>query len=172
MSRIDTFRSYLAGGGARPSQFRVILTFPTWVAGNDAAAKGEFLVKATSLPASILTPIQVPFRGRITKLAGEREFQNWNVQILNDNDFLIRNAMERWSKGVLDHSTTTGRLQSSSYQTDMIVQQLDRNDNVVKQYKFFNCFPQTIGEIPLDFGATSSIEEFPVEFSVDYWDNI
>lgn len=172
MSRIDQFRAMLAGGGARPTQFKVILTFPTWVAGTDAAIKGEFLVKAASLPASSLMPIEVPFRGRMSKIAGERVFQNWSVTVLNDNDFLIRNALERWSKGILSHDSTNGRLQSASYQTDMLVQQLDRNDNAIKQYKFFNCWPQLVGEIQLDFGAVQNIEEFQVEFSVDYWDTI
>lgn len=170
MAKIDDFRAKLSGGGARPSQFKVILTFPSWVGGNAAASKGEFLVKAATLPASIITPIEVPYRGRITKLAGERQFANWNVTVLNDNDFLIRNTMERWSKGILDHSSTVGRLSSLSYQTDMLVQQLDRNDVVVKEYKFFNCFPQNVAEIQLDFGAITQIEEFQIEFSVDYWE--
>lgn len=172
MARIDDFRAQLAGGGARPSQFNVMLTFPSWVAGTDAAAKAEFLVKATALPSSTIQPIDVPFRGRVTKLAGERIFQNWNVTVLNDNDFLIRNALERWSKGIIEHSATTGRLQSASYQTDMIVQQLDRNDNVIKQYKFLNCWPQQLSEIQLDYASTSQIEEFQVEFSIDYWESI
>lgn len=172
MAKIDSFRAQLAGGGARPSQFNVMLSFPSWVSGQDAAVKGEFLVKGTSLPSSLIQPIIVPFRGRNTKLAGEREFQNWTVTVLNDNDFLIRNALERWSNGVLDYKSTTGRLASATYQTDMIVQQLDRNDLVIKQYKFYNCWPQMVGEIQLDFAATSQIEEFQVEFSIDYFEPI
>jgi hypothetical protein len=169
MTTINAFRAQLSGGGARPSQFKVILTFPTWADGTAAAVKGEFLVKATSLPASTIAPIDVPYRGRITKIAGERMFANWNVTIINDNDFMIRNALERWSKGVIDHESTNGRLASSSYQTDMVVQQLDRNDVAIKSYKFFNCFPQNISEIQLDFGSVANIEEFNCEFSVDYW---
>jgi hypothetical protein len=171
-TRIDQFRAMLSGGGARPTQFKVMLTFPEWVAGNDAAVKGEFLVKAASLPASTIQPIDVPFRGRPIKLAGERVFQNWNVTIINDNDFLIRNALERWSKGVLDHRTVTGLLEPLSYERDLIVQQLDRNDNEIKTYKMFNCWPQAISEIQLDYGASTNIEEFQVEFSVDEWDVI
>jgi hypothetical protein len=172
MSTIDQFRAQLSGGGARPSQFRVILTFPDWAGGQLASVKGNFLVKAASLPASTINPIEVPYRGRVTKVAGERQFANWNVTVLNDNDFFIRNALERWSKGIADHSSTSGRLVSSSYQTQMLVQQLDRNDLPVKTYQFYNCFPVNIGEIALDFGATSQIEEFPVEFSVDYWESV
>lgn len=171
-TRIDQFRATLAGGGARPTQFKVMLTFPSWVSGTDAAIKAEFLVKGASLPASILMPIDVPFRGRPIKIAGERQFQNWNVTVLNDNDFLIRNAFERWSKGILDHSSVNGRLAPASYETDMIVQQLDRNDNPIKEYKFFNCWPQQVSEIQLDFGAVQNIEEFQVEFSVDYWETL
>jgi hypothetical protein len=170
MARIDDFRARLAGGGARPSQFKVMLTFPSWVtAGLSAGFAGEFLIKTTSLPASIITPIDVPFRGRIAKIAGEKQFANWNVTVLNDNDFLIRNALEVWSQGILENSTTVGRMAPSSYTSDMVVQQLDRNDFVLKEYKFFNCFPQNVAEIGLDFGATTQIEEFQVEFSIDYW---
>lgn len=170
MARIDDFRARLAGGGARPSQFKVMLTFPSWVtAGGNAAAAGEFLIKTASLPASVITPIEVPFRGRIAKVAGERQFANWNVAVINDNDFLIRNALETWSKGILEHDDTAGKMAPSSYTSDMLVQQLDRNDKVLKEYKFFNCFPQTVAEIGLDFSATTQIEEFNVEFSIDYW---
>ena len=170
MSSINTFRAQLAGGGARPSHFRVVLTFPAFAQAGQAAAKGEFMIKSTSLPASIISPIEVPFRGRVTKVAGERQFANWNITVLNDTDFAIRDAFERWSKGILAHSETTGRLASSTYQQDMLVQQLDRNDKVIKEYKFFNTFPQNISEIGLDFGATTQIEEFQVELSLDYWE--
>ena len=170
MARIDDFRAMLAGGGARPSQFKVMLAFPAWVGGNSAAQAGEFLIKATSLPASSIAPIDVPFRGRIAKIAGERQFANWSVTILNDNDFLIKNALETWSKGILEHSRTDGRLAPTSYTSDLVVQQLDRNDLMIKEYKFYNCFPQNIQEIQLDFGTTTQIEEYQVEFSIDYWE--
>lgn len=170
MAKIDDFRARLSGGGARPSQFKVMLTFPSWVTeGPYAAASGEFLIKATTLPASTIAPIEVPYRGRMAKIAGERQFQNWNVTIINDNDFLIRNALESWSRGILENDDTYGRMEPSSYTSDMIVQQLDRNEGVLKEYKFFNCFPQVIGEIGLDFSATTQIEEYQVEFSIDYW---
>ena len=169
MARIDDFRSILTGGGARASQFRVVLDFPRWVDFGDSVYKGIFLVKAASLPASTISPIEVPYRGRITKVAGERQFANWNVTILNDNDFMIRNALEQWSSGILNHTATNGRLKSLDYQTDMRVEQFDRNENVIKTYYMHNCHPQNIGEIGLDFGNTNSIEEYQVEFSVDYW---
>jgi len=171
MAKIDFFRAQLKGGGARPTQFRVILAFPDFVQANGAVKAGEFLIKASSLPASTIQPIDVPFRGRAAKLAGERIFANWNVVVLNDNDFLIRNALEAWSKGVLDHASTGGRIVPASYTADLTVQQLDRNDNPIKEYKFSNCFPQNISEIALDFGDTTQIEQFQCEFSVDYWES-
>lgn len=169
MAKIDDFRAQLIGGGARPSQFKVMLTFPDWVVAGGAAKAGEFLIKAAALPASTIQPIDVPFRGRIAKLAGERMFANWNVVVLNDNDFLIRNALERWSKGILEHEQTNGRVSPSSYTSQLVVQQLDRNDVAIKQYTFYNCFPQTISEVQLDFGDTTQIEQFQCEFSIDYW---
>lgn len=170
MAKINDFRAQLIGGGARPSQFRVMLAFPDWVQAAGAPHAGEFLIKAAALPASTIQPIEVPFRGRIAKLAGERMFANWNVVVLNDNDFLIRNALEIWSKGILDHASTKGRMVPGSYTKDLVVQQLDRNDLPIKEYKFYNCFPQTVSEIQLDFGDTTQIEQFQCEFSVDYWE--
>ena len=170
MARIDDFRAQLTGGGARPSQFRVLLTFPNWVSlGAPAAQAGQFLIKSSTLPASIITPIDVPFRGRYAKIAGERQFANWNITVINDNDFLIKNALEIWSKGILEHDATNGRMAPNDYTSDLFVQQLDRNDNILKEYKMFNCFPQNVQEIQLDFGATTQLEEYQVEFSVDYW---
>ena len=170
MAKLDSFRANLVGGGARPSQFRVSINFPTWVTVPTDGAATEFLVKAASLPASIIMPIDVPFRGRVAKIAGERQFANWNVTILNDNDFAIRNALEQWSNGILNHSQTNGRAKPKDYSADLYVFQLDRNDKEIKTYKFTNCFPQQIGEIGLDFGNVSQIEEYPVEFSIDYWE--
>jgi hypothetical protein len=170
MAKIDSFRAFLSGGGARPSQFMVSINFPSWVTVPVNGAAVQFLVKAASLPASIITPIDVPFRGRIAKVAGERQFANWNVTVLNDNDFSIRNALEQWSNGALNHTQTNGRVKPLDYSADLFVTQLDRNDVSIKTYKFVNCFPQQIGEIGLDFGNVAQIEEFPVEFSVDYWE--
>lgn len=167
MALINDFRAQLAGGGARPSQFRVTLNIPGESQANNAA---KFLVRSAVLPASNITPIEVPFRGRFAKIAGERQFANWTVTVLNDNDFLIRAALENWSHDILSHSTTNGKLAPSSYTCDMIVEQLDRNDLVLREYKFYNCFPQNIQEINLDFGSTAQIEEYQVEFSVDFWE--
>lgn len=171
MAKIDSFRAFLAGGGARPSQFMVSINFPSWVTVPVNGAAVQFLVKAASLPASIIIPIDVPFRGRIAKVAGERQFANWNVTVLNDNDFSIRSALEQWSNGILNHTQTNGMVKPLDYSTDLFVTQLNRNDEPIKTYKFVNCFPQQIGEIGLDFGNVSQIEEFPVEFSVDYWED-
>lgn len=170
MNKIDDFRANFAGGGARPTQYECIINFPSWVGGGAATQRLVFMVNATTLPASTIVPIEVPFRGRVTKIAGDRQFANWNVQVLNDNDFIVRSTLERWSKGINDHSSTSGRIQPNSYTQNMIVRQLDRNDRMLKEYKFFNCFPIQIGEIQLSYSAIGQVEEFPVEFSVDYWE--
>lgn len=171
MSRIDDFRANLTGGGARPSHFRVELNFPP-IAGAEgviSALQAPFMIKAASLPASILQPIEVPFRGRFTKVAGDRVFSNWNIQVLNDNNMHLRNAFETWSSNIAGHANTNGLLAPSSYQIDARVFQLDRNDNIVKAYKFHGVWPQNVSDIGLNFADANSVEEFSVELSVDYW---
>lgn len=175
MATIDSFRSTLTGGGARASQFRVNLTVPQFAgspASTTVANDAVFLVKAASLPASTIMPIEVPFRGRMAKIAGERVFANWTVTVINDTNFRIRNALENWSRNILDNESTFGLTKPIAYTAQLGVQQLDRDDKVLKTYKFFNCYPQNIGEISLDFGNTNQVEEYQVEFSVDYWTSV
>ena len=170
MARIDDFRAFLTQGGARPTQFRVNLALPTALGlDTSAASAGVFMCSATSLPASSIQPIEVPYRGRNIKVAGERTFQNWQVRILNDSDFLIRKTLELWSNLVLEHADTAGVVRPTSYAVDMQVVQLDRNEVALRTYTFHNCWPQNLSDINLDFGAITQIEDFNVEFSVDYW---
>lgn len=174
MAKIDSFRSFITDGGVRPSQFKVELGFPTGIdAGQGTSTTaGIFLIKATTLPASTITPIEVAWRGRMAKVAGERVFANWNVTIINDGKFLIRSALERWSNLIIEHEATNGTIPPNSYTADMVVSQLDRNDIVLRKYTMSNCWPAQISEIGLDFANTGSIEEYQVEFSVDYWTTI
>jgi hypothetical protein len=103
---VDDFKSKLRGGGARPNLFKATLNFPAY-AGGDVELT-SFLCKAAALPASVMNVIEVPFRGRQLKIAGDRTFETWTVTILNDTDFSIRNSMERWMNGINAHSANTG----------------------------------------------------------------
>jgi hypothetical protein len=171
LTTISAFKSQMQGGGARPNQFRVELAFPAIVGafGPIAGAAAQFLCKSTTLPASTVEDITAMYRGRPVHFAGERTFQPWGVSIYNDNDFLIRNAMETWSGRILNYDATNGILSPVDYQVDMRVHQLDRNDNIVKTYKFFDVYPVSVGQIALDFEANNQIEVFDVEFVYNYF---
>lgn len=167
---INSFKSQLAGGGSRANQFRVILTFPNYVpTGPLATLKAGFLVTAAALPASTLGTTPVYYRGREVKYSGERRFAPWQVTVLNDTDFVIRNALEIWQQGISENATNKGRVVASQYQATAIVQQLDRNDNILKQYEFIDIYPSVIGDIPLDYSTNDVLETFPVTFDYSYW---
>lgn len=171
MATISAFKAQMQGGGARPNQFRVELTFPAFVGGQASAAgqAAQFLCKSASLPASVLEDTMVNFRGRPVHMAGERSYQPWTVSIFNDTNFLIRNVMERWSNGIVNYTATNGILRPTDYQVDLSVHQLDRNDNVIKTYKLFDAWPQDVGPIQLDFDANNQIEQFEVIFLYNYF---
>ena len=171
MTTISGFKAQMQTGGARPNQFRVELTFPAFVGSQGAVAgqAAQFMCKASQLPASTVGDITAYFRGRPVHFAGEREFQPWSVSIFNDNNFLIRNAMEIWSDRVLNYDATNGIIAPTAYQVDMSVYQLDRNDNIVKSYRFYDVYPTTVGPIQLDFEANNQIEIFDVEFVYNYF---
>ena len=168
---ISDFKSRLSGGGARPNLFEVELAFPNAVAiDNDVLQKSRFLVKAAALPASTIAPIDVPFRGRILKIAGDRTFETWTITVLNDTDFSIRSAFEKWMNIINRMSDATGVVDPEAYQKDAVVKQLDRDGSVLRSYKFWDIFPTNISTIDLSYETTDTLEEFTVELQVQWWE--
>ena len=146
--------------------------------------KVRFLVKAAQLPASTLTQIDVPFRGRQLKIAGTRTYANWTITVINDIDFDIRTAFERWSNLINKHEDNAGIVNPADYQQPMIVRQLGRsgvggpvptsdpNIPVLKMYQFYGSYPVNISEIGLDYATGDAIEEFTVEMAYQWYDTM
>ena len=169
---ISNFKSKLTGGGARANLFEVVLTFPDTAQPDSAVLeKARFLVKAANLPASNVSPIEVPFRGRILKIAGDRTFDSWTVTVINDTDFAIRSAFERWSNTINRLSDNTGLVNPADYQADAYVYQLDRDGSTLRSYRFYDTFPTQVGQVELSYDSTG-IQEFTVELQVQYWEAI
>ena len=168
---ISDFKSRLSGGGARPNLFEVELAFPNAVGiDNDVLQKSRFLVKAAALPASTIAPIDVPFRGRILKIAGDRTFETWTITVLNDTDFSIRSAFEKWMNIINKMSDATGVVDPEAYQKDATIKQLDRDGSVLRSYKFWDIFPTNISTIDLSYETTDTLEEFTVDLQVQWWE--
>ena len=166
---VDDMKAKLVGGGARPNLFKVTMAFPSYVTANVELA--SYMCKATSMPASTIAPIAVPFRGRQLQIAGDRTFDPWSVTIINDTDFNVRNSFEQWMNGINQHKQNTGLTQPSSYMADMIVEQLDKNGTTKKTYNIRGTFPTNLGAIELSYDSENAIEEFEVELQVQYWES-
>ena len=170
---IEQFKGVLKGGGVRPTMFQVSLSFPEDVVSDGLSADGDrrvtFLCKGTTLPPSTIGEIQIPFRGRQLKVAGDREFGDWGVTIINDDSFLIKNAMEKWSEKIQRHNYALGETQLADYFSDGYVRQLDRDATVLRTYAFRGIWPKNIDEIALSFDADNSVEEYNVTFAMQYW---
>ena len=171
MAQIDDFKANLIGGGARSNQFRVTITPPTGIAIGLDVRRTSFLVRASNLPGQVLNPIAIPFRGRQIYIAGDRTFDDpWNVTFMNDTDFMIRNAIERWMNGINDLADATGVTAPSDYQTDLQVDQLDRDDTVLKTYVFRNAWPVSVGQIDLSNEHNDVIEQFDVTWRYQHFE--
>ena len=166
---VDDMKAKLVGGGARPNLFKVTMAFPSYVTANVELA--SYMCKATSMPASTIAPIAVPFRGRNLQIAGDRTFDPWSVTIINDTDFNVRNSFEQWMNGINQHKANTGLTQPSSYMADMIVEQLDKDGTVEKTYNIRGTFPTNLGAIELSYENENAIEEFEVELQIQYWES-
>ena len=184
---LNDFKNRISGGGARPNLFECEISFPTGInltASDDGislAEKTRFLVKAASLPGSTINVIDIPFRGRNLKIAGDRTFDPWTITVINDVDFNIRNAFEKWMNYMNKHEDNSGELNPVNYQRDMKVYQLGKagiagdmstngNMQVLKAYKFYGMFPTSISAIDLSYDQADTIEEFTVDLQVQWWD--
>ncbi len=171
LRKISDFKSRLIGGGARPNLFEVELAFPTAVAvDSEVLAKARILVKAAALPASTVAPIEIPFRGRILKIAGDRTFETWTITVINDTDFMIRSAFEKWMNVINKMDDGTGIQNPEDYQKDAIVHQLDRDGGILRSYKFWDIFPTNVSAIDMSYETTDTLEEFTVEMQVHWWE--
>ena len=183
---LDNFKGRLTGGGARPNLFEVTMAFPSEAVPTNSSVtelsdKLTFMVKATGLPASNITPIPVPFRGRVLQIAGDRTFDPWQITVINDQDFKIRSAFERWMNWVNKHSDNSGQVDPTSYQKDAWVHQLGRpltktaitsSDNIprLRSYHMYGCFPTNVSGISLAYDANNQIEEFTVDLQLQWWE--
>ena len=180
---ITNFRDRLVGGGARPNLFEVNIELPDGVIGQaDFRDDVRFMVKAAEIPAANIGNIPVPFRGRVLPVAGDRTFDPWTVTVINDSKFNIRDAMEQWSNKINDLQFDVGDISPSNYQTKAEVFQLSRGGKTtsasstggesittLRHYNFEGIYPSVVSSIPLDYGATDSIEEFQVTFNYLFW---
>jgi hypothetical protein len=175
LKTISDFKAKLKGGGARPNLFEVKLNFPNNVGNLQGGANNDltsFLVKTAALPASNVTPIDVAFRGRILKIAGDRTFDTWTVTVINDTDFAIRHAFEDWMNQINNVETAQGLTTPTSYYADAYVHQLDRDGEKLRTYRFHDVFPTNVSQIDLSYDTTDTLEEFTVELQVQWWEAI
>lgn len=183
---LTDFKSKLVGGGARPNLFEVEITpgdLPDGVSKYDGDVF-KYMCKAANLPASNVASIDVPFRGRTFKVNGDRTFDNWTITVINDVDFEIRRAFEEWAQFIANYQEASGATNPSDYMRSATVKHLGRKKSkigygedkskgtgltTIARYKFADIFPVSISAIDLSYDTTDTIEEFTVEFAVNYW---
>lgn len=167
---INDMRAQLALGGARSSHFQVILTNPI---NGGADFKSPFMIKASQLPTDQIGQIEVPYFGRKVKIAGDRVFEDWTVTVTNDEDFLVRNALEEWMANINSHVGNlrlTGSGAPSEYKSKATIQQFGKTGEVIREYTFDGLFPTNLSAIQVDWDSTDQIEEFEVTFAYDWWE--
>jgi hypothetical protein len=170
---VQEFRAQMTGDGARPNLFNCELPFLGNLLGT-AAVKYNFMCRAAQLPGSTVNQVPVNYFGRELKFAGNRTFTEWTVTIINDEDFVIRNAFELWMSRLNSHVSnlrSSNFISPAQYQQDGIVTQFGKADEVLKLYKFIGMFPIDISPIELDWGANDTIEEYAVTFAYQWWES-
>ena len=169
---VDEFRSKaLKYGGAAPNLFEVDIVWP-W----PSSTRTNYNIKTTFLPASISTSTTVSYLGRVFKFAGERTYPQWTCTFLNDEDFKLRNALERWSDYISGHVKLgrTSQINQSKtgpldYQSSATLTQFAKNGNPIKKYTFNGLYPLTLTDIPVSWDTTNAIEEFTATFEYQYY---
>ena len=182
---IDFFKGQFEGGGARPNLFECLINVPEGPKAGQLGVdeKLRFMIKATSLPASNVNTIPIPFRGREFKIAGDRSFEPWTVTVLNDTDFTIRRTFERWMNILNKHEDNAGIINPADYMRNMRVLQLGRaalgstevpttvaQHPIHASYQFMDAWPSEVSSIDLSYDTTDTMEEFTVTFQYQWYD--
>jgi hypothetical protein len=172
---VNEFRSQMQGDGARPNLFEVSMPFPAFALPGTAQTKLTFMCKTAQLPGSTVNTVPVQYFGRELKFAGNRTFADWSITVINDEDFVIRNAFERWMNGLNSHNLNlrnTAATTPTGYTVDGEVKQFAKSGDTIKKYKFIGLFPTDLSAIDVDWGSNDTIEEFTVTLSYQWWESV
>ena len=172
---VNEFRSQMTGDGARPNLFEVSMPFPGFSSPANAQTKLTFMCKSAQLPGSTLGVVPVQYFGRELKFVGNRTFADWTITIINDEDFVVRNAFERWMNGINSHNLNVRNPLANAplgYSVDGDVTQFGKQGNVLKKCKFVGLFPTDVSAIDVDWGSNDTIEEFTVSLAYQWWEAV
>jgi hypothetical protein len=140
------------------------------VQGNILGGDISFLAKATTLPGATLGIMEVPFQGRMIKLAGDRVYEDWDITIYQTNDVDIRKRIDEWMVTALGHETNIGALAHAQYKEDLTVRQLDRAGSAIMTYKLIGCFPTNLAPLELAWDSNDAPSEFATTLAYDYYE--
>jgi hypothetical protein len=183
--RIDDFKTALVQGGARANLFRVNMSFPnltiqgdanTSFGAVDAEPLSSFMIKTAQMPGRTINPIMVPFRGRMLKVTGDTIFEDWAIQVTNDNNFAVRNSFERWQEAINGGVTNVSGYgvdvaRFDTYVADLEIEQLGRNGEVIKRYIMKGAWPTSVDAIEVSYDMSDTIEEFGVMLAYQWWES-
>lgn len=189
---VNEFRSSMIQDGARPNQFEIVMPFPSIIGsvttGAEAAAgiatgggitnetrMLTFHARSSQLPESAIGIAVQHYFGREVKFPGDPTFADWNITVINDENFVVRNAFERWMQSLKSYTTNLragNALSSFDYSVDATVRQLGKTGNTLKEYKFIGMFPMNVSPIELDWGDNDNIEVFQVSFAYQWWESV
>ena len=166
------------GQGVKPNMFLINIAFPEQIKLESEDQKlTNILCKSAALPGSNLGVIEVPFRGRTVKIAGDRTFDTWTTTFFNDKDFKLRSFFEQWANSINTHEGNTAPLftpnNSDGYMADLGVKQLEKDASeegaFLREYTLKYCFPTNVSPIDLAYDSNDQIEEFSVEWQYSYF---
>jgi len=170
MASITDFKARLKGGGARANQFKVHMNFPAFAGGSEETTEMSFLCSATTTPGSNIAEVPIAFRGRTLYVAGDRTFDTWSTTVLNDTDFKIYRAVEKWLNGINNLETNEGFVKPSDYQTDGYIYHLARDGSTIKSWTFKGVFPTALPGIALDYSTNDAVETFDVTWRYQWFE--
>ena len=167
VARIDQLKSYLKGGGTRPNLFSLNLATPSGV--NNLLEGDQILVKAANLPGSTIGEVEIPFMGRKLTVAGDREFDTWELTVIADVNFKVRDTIERWHNLISEEHENSGTTNPGDYMADQLVHQLNKQEQKIMTYRLLNAWPTTLAPIDVGYDNENTIEEFSITFRYTHY---
>tara|TARA_B100000287_G_scaffold200842_1_gene189642 strand:- start:212 stop:814 length:603 start_codon:yes stop_codon:yes gene_type:complete len=163
-------------GGVRPNLFMVSHDWPGNVTAPEllgATDPVQFMCKSAALPATNVGTVELPFRGRVVKVPGDRTYETWTATFYNDDAFKMRAAYEKWISLTNGVDVNLAESDIASTFKRITISQLDKfgkadDLTVIRSYDLVGAWPVSVSQISVAYDNNDSYEEFDVEFAYQY----
>jgi hypothetical protein len=143
---------------------------PSYVRKELIDQEGRVYINTASVPGRTITDVKIPYQGFNFHAPGQVEYANnpWKLDIKTPGDYLLRNALERWSFETASDETSCGSYNMPCKNSNIAIAILSPKCEILKIYRLYGVYIQNISEIAYN-QENVEVTKFTADFHYQYW---